>query len=532
MPVPNIFANVPGGTTIPLAELDENFAYCLANTTFTSANISGAATIAGLATLNGGLTLAGPLTIGTNTVSPNGITGTNLLVFNTSPTLVTPALGTPSSGNLSGCSGYPVSQVAGLATGVLPFLTNPTCANLALAVVDETGTGNLVFSNNPVLSSPSLTTPILGTPQNGNLVNCTSYPASGLSGVVPITIGGTGLSATGSVGQILAVTSANTLGYINAPPSVSIAGGLASQILYQSAPNTTAFIPNGTSGQVLISQGPNPPVWSNASVSSVTGILAIANGGTAATTAQAAINNLAGSVTNGNYLRGTGANVVMSPILVGDINALGTLSTNTTGSASTFTSTTQNSQFNSIGVNLAATGVAGEIKATGNIQTTTGFFSDGTGTLHPSVYTATFAATGTGVTIGGIPSWATKVTVFLSNVNKSSATIPVLRLGTSGGIVSAGYTQWSTSWAASVGGTTGFEISDAGGGFAAYGRYEIIFVNSNEWQAMFFGNTNPVNYIFGGYGSVTLPGALTQIYMTLLDGVSTFTSGSITVRYE
>ena len=50
-----------------------------------------------------------------------------------------------------------------------------------------------------------------------------------------------------------------------------------------------------------------------------------------------------------------------------------TLNQNTTGSAATFTSTTQNSQFNSIGVNTAASGTAGEIRATNNI---TAYYSD------------------------------------------------------------------------------------------------------------------------------------------------------------
>jgi hypothetical protein len=45
-----------------------------------------------------------------------------------------------------------------------------------------------------------------------------------------------------------------------------------------------------------------------------------------------------------------------------------------TGSAATFTSTSQNSQFNSIGVNTAASGSAGEIRATGNI--TAGYSDD------------------------------------------------------------------------------------------------------------------------------------------------------------
>ena len=50
-----------------------------------------------------------------------------------------------------------------------------------------------------------------------------------------------------------------------------------------------------------------------------------------------------------------------------------TLNQNTSGSAGTFTSTTQNSQFNSIGVNTSASGTAGEIRATNNI---TAYYSD------------------------------------------------------------------------------------------------------------------------------------------------------------
>lgn len=50
-----------------------------------------------------------------------------------------------------------------------------------------------------------------------------------------------------------------------------------------------------------------------------------------------------------------------------------TLNQNTTGSAATFTSTTQNSQFNSIGVGTAGSGTAGEIRATNNV---TAYYSD------------------------------------------------------------------------------------------------------------------------------------------------------------
>jgi len=61
-----------------------------------------------------------------------------------------------------------------------------------------------------------------------------------------------------------------------------------------------------------------------------TGTVAVANGGTGQTTAQAAMNSFAGAVTSGSYLRGNGTNVVMSTIQAADVP---TLNQNTTGQA-------------------------------------------------------------------------------------------------------------------------------------------------------------------------------------------------------
>ena len=79
-------------------------------------------------------------------------TGTGSLVFANTPTLVSPILGTPTSGTLTNCTGYPVANLANLGSGVATFLTTPSSANLISAVTDETGTGTLVFSASPTFT--------------------------------------------------------------------------------------------------------------------------------------------------------------------------------------------------------------------------------------------------------------------------------------------------------------------------------------------------------------------------------------------
>ena len=82
----------------------------------------------------------------------------NVLTSNGSTwTSTTPAA--PAAGNLTGA----VTSV-GLATSLGSF----TSANLSTALSDETGTGVAVFA-----TSPTLVTPLLGTPTSGTLSNCT-----------------------------------------------------------------------------------------------------------------------------------------------------------------------------------------------------------------------------------------------------------------------------------------------------------------------------------------------------------------------
>lgn len=79
-------------------------------------------------------------------VSLTGQSGTGAFAGTTSPVFVTPTLGTPVSGNLINCTGYPaVTSVsgAGLATGTVTSTGNIT-VTAATQSDQETGTSNTV----------------------------------------------------------------------------------------------------------------------------------------------------------------------------------------------------------------------------------------------------------------------------------------------------------------------------------------------------------------------------------------------------
>jgi hypothetical protein len=109
----------------------------------TVTSVGGTGTVNGI-TLTGTVTTAGNLTLG------GTLSGVNLA------TQVTGTLPVANGG----------TGITSFGSGVATFLGTPTSANLAAAVTNETGSGALVFATSPTLVTPALGTPASGVVTN------------------------------------------------------------------------------------------------------------------------------------------------------------------------------------------------------------------------------------------------------------------------------------------------------------------------------------------------------------------------------
>ena len=170
-----------------VARFDLTTGKLIQNSVVTIADTTG--NMAGVGTLGvGAITTSGALTYGGVTLN-NAVTGTGNMVLSTSPTLVTPALGTPASGivtNLTGTASININGTVGATTPAAGTFT--TLSASTPLPVGSGGTSATTLTANNVILGNGTSAPLFVAPSTtGNVLtsNGTTWTSAAAAGGFP-----------------------------------------------------------------------------------------------------------------------------------------------------------------------------------------------------------------------------------------------------------------------------------------------------------------------------------------------------------
>jgi len=152
-----------------------------------------------------------------------------------------------------------VGSITGLATGVATFLATSSSANLASAVTDETGSGALTFATSPTFVTPALGTPASGVLTNATGLPNSSVIGLGTAALVAtgtstgnVPLVGTKSSTTTLAGLVERSTSAENVTGTDDTVYPTVAGAKEMIDTHTSAGGVHSFVATGTIANGII----------------------------------------------------------------------------------------------------------------------------------------------------------------------------------------------------------------------------------------------------------------------------------------
>ena len=151
--------------------------------------------------------------------------------------------------------------------------------------------------------------------------------------------------------------------------------------------------------------------------------------------------------------------------------------------------------------------------------------------------TAQVSTSGTSIDFTGIPSWVKRITVMFNGVSTNGSSYYQIRLGTSSGVESTGYSSasmyCSTSGINAVNSTTGFQFHTISSGYNYNGSMTISLLTGSTWtETGIMANSTGGDFLFYSAGSKATSGTLDRVRITTVNGTDTFDAGSINILYE
>jgi hypothetical protein len=235
----------------------------------------------------------------------SSVTGTGVTSFSAGTTGLTPSTAT---------------------TGAVTLAGTLAVANGGTGVTTSTGTGSVVLS-----TSPSLTTPVLGTPTSGTLTNCTGLPVS------------TGISGLG----------ANVATFLATPSSANLASAVTDEtgsgaLVFGTSPAITTSLTTASATFALINTNATTVDFAGAATT-----LRVGNTATAAQTVDMFTASTGASTYN--FATGATANATTKAINIGTNGVSGSTTNIAIGSTAGTSTTTVNGNL-TVGGNLTVSG--------------------------------------------------------------------------------------------------------------------------------------------------------------------------------